>query len=107
MSKERARRREERLAVAEARRLAEERAAERRARRLRLRHRLTIRRGRVGKVGRRRSRAQLATIVLVVAVAEAVVWYLIPDWPIRIAAAVLAVVAVPALVTLSFDRSVR
>jgi Flp pilus assembly protein TadB len=106
VSKERARRRVARLAEAEERRRADERRAARRARWRAVRRRLP-RRGRVGRIATRRSRAQRTVIAVVVALVLGLVWYFVDAWPLRIGAAVLCLLALPALVTLTLDRSTR
>jgi hypothetical protein len=110
VSKERAQRRAVRLAESQAKRRDAERRAERRAaqgaRRRALRDRLP-RRGRVGRIAGRRSRAQMAGVFLVLMTTSLLVWYFVESWPVRIAMAILSLVAVPALVTLTLDRSTR
>jgi hypothetical protein len=39
------------------------------------------------------------------AAVQVLTWLLTPSWPVRITAAVLTVLALPALTTLTFDRS--
>jgi hypothetical protein len=106
VSKERARRRAARAAEAERRRREAERRTARVARRRALRARIP-RRGRVGRLARRRTRGQLAGIALVLTIVLALSWYLVDAWPVRIAVLILALVALPALVTLTLDRSTR
>jgi hypothetical protein len=65
------------------------------------------RRGRVARPWNRRTRAQRLGIVLLVLVSQVVVWVFTASWPIRIVAALAAVLVTPALVTLSLDRSSR
>jgi Flp pilus assembly protein TadB len=103
MSKERARRRAERLAV-----LEKEKAARARKVARRLSRRATVRRltPRLGKTGRlhRRSRTQRIGIVVVPVVAAALVWLLVPDLPLRIVLTAMIVIAVPALVVLVLGK---
>lgn len=110
MSRERARRREARLAESRAREIAAEQRAARRARRrgavAAVRRTLTPwRRGRVGRVGTRRAATQRAVIVMATVLVAFAAWVLIDSWPLRIAVGVLILVAGPALVTLTFDRA--
>ncbi|MDQ1676354.1 MAG: hypothetical protein QOC93_1498 [Actinomycetota bacterium] len=110
MSRDRARRREVRLAEAAAREAGAGRrrdrdraAAARRARFAALAARLPGRRAR--PFGSRRPRRQLTVVVGAVLAVQLVTWYLSDSWPLRIAVAALTVLAVPALTTLTFDRS--
>ncbi|GIF05782.1 hypothetical protein [Actinoplanes siamensis] len=105
MSKERARRRAVRLAVAEREKAARARKVARRQRRR------TIIRSlrphvRLGSSGRlyRRSRAQRTGIVLVPLLAIVAVWLFIPDQALRILLTVLLVLAAPALVVVVLGR---
>ena len=107
MSKERARRRAERRALAARDRAARAATLARRARRRALARRLRPvlpPRGRTGRLFARRSYAQRVTIVLVVAAALAWVWMSVEDTATRIALTALLVVALPALVVLAFGR---
>jgi Flp pilus assembly protein TadB len=106
VSKERARRRAARLAEAQERQRVMDRRAARAARWRALRRRLP-RRARVGRITTRRSRGQRAGIAAVVIVAIGAVWYLVDSLYIRIGVLILSLVAVPALVTLTLDRSHR
>jgi Flp pilus assembly protein TadB len=116
MAKERARRRAEREAAAQARREATEAAAARRARRAERAERLRSalipaalrrRRGRVGRWRTRHSSAQRAVVYSVAAVAAVLLWFLVESWPLRIALSVLALVAFPVVLTLVFGRTAR
>jgi len=107
VSKERARRRAVRTAEVERRQHAATKRAERVARRRALRERLVPRRRRVGRFTGRRNRAQLAGIAVGLAVVLILAWYLVDSWTVRIAVVVLALLALPALVTLTLDRSTR
>jgi Flp pilus assembly protein TadB len=110
MSKERARRRAERDQAAAVRRAAAERRRSRLERRLERRRALAtvgsrrVRwRGQQGILARRR-RTQNGVIVCLVLASQLVVWLLTPDWWLRVAAALLAVIATPVLVTVALDR---
>ena len=104
MSKERARRRAERLAVLEKERAVRARKVARRQRRRALVRRLTP--GRLPSSGRlhRRSRGQRIGIVLVPLAAAVAVWVLVPDPALRIVLTAMIVIAVPALVVLVLGR---
>jgi hypothetical protein len=111
MSRERARRREARLAAtaerdagAERRRERDRTVAGRRARFAALAARLPGR-GRARPLGPRRPGRQRAVIAGAVLAIQVVTWNLSDSWPLRIAVAALTVLAVPALTTLTFDRS--
>jgi Flp pilus assembly protein TadB len=111
MSRARARRRDARLAETAARedgarrrRERDREVAARRARFAALAARLPGRSG-ARPFGSRRPRRQLAVVVGAALAVQLVTWYLSDSWPLRIAVAVLTVLAVPALTTLTFDRS--
>jgi Flp pilus assembly protein TadB len=113
LSKERARLRAERereAGIKRAARAAEEERRERRAARRRAvssaRDRLGLRSaGRpTGSVSRRR-RTQHRTTLLLLAVLVALVFVVRPDWPARVAAVLVAVLAYPVLRTLLFRRA--
>jgi uncharacterized protein (UPF0548 family) len=112
VSRERARRRE--LRQVEAARRAAAQAA-RSARQLRLRRRRQRWRAaarsvlpwRPGQRWSRRTRAQRAAIVGVLLGIAVLTVLVTPSWSIRIAVALAALVATPALVTLFLDRSTR
>ncbi|GAB2683493.1 hypothetical protein [Thalassiella azotivora] len=119
MSKERARRRAEREAAAEAERARRERAAVRRGRvtalvpaRLRpdghgdgrRRRRRPARRPRPDSPLRRRRRRQDGTLLAALVALHSVLWLLSDSWTVRISAAVLTLMAWPVLVTVLFDR---
>jgi hypothetical protein len=105
VSKERARRRAERLAVAERERAARATRVSRRARRRALARRLALpRRGRTGRLFARRSYAQRVTIVLAVAGSLFLVWREVDDTALRVALTALLLVALPALIVLAFGR---
>jgi Flp pilus assembly protein TadB len=101
-SKERALRREQRLADAAARREAAERREDRRRRLRALRPRLPDRR--TGKVFPRRSRTQRAGIAILTVFAVLVVAYLVPSWPARIGLIALILLGMPVFMTLVLDR---
>lgn len=106
MSKERARRRAERLAVAERQRAARQRRSRRRAvlRRLRrtLRPRLPDRR--TGRLYARRSRGERAGIGVVAGLGVLLVWVLVDPLALRIGITAVLAVAAPALVVITLDR---
>ena len=113
MSRERARRREEReKAAAAAREKRERRAAreaQRRARRAAWRRRLPTRtrwRGQQGILARRR-RMENSVILGLYLVVQAIVWLVTSDPWVRVASALLGVLAMPVLVTLALDRRSR
>ncbi|NMO55834.1 hypothetical protein HH310_32215 [Actinoplanes sp. TBRC 11911] len=99
MSKERARRRAERLAVLEKKLANEKRRARRRAAMRKLKPR-------VGRSGRlyRRSRRQRVGIVVVPLAAAALIWLLVPDMALRVVLTAVIIVALPALVVVVLGR---
>lgn len=101
-SRERALRRERRLAEAAARREAADRRQRRRQRLRRLRPRLPDRR--TGKLYLRRSRAERAGITMSTLLALLLVWYLVPEVPLRIGLTALILLGLPAFVILALDR---
>ncbi len=105
MSKERARRRAERLAVAERERAVRTRRQARRQRRRALLRRLTprLRRGRTGRLARR-SPVERAGITVLSLAAVAVVWFLVGDVALRLALIVLLVLVLPAVVVIALGR---
>jgi Flp pilus assembly protein TadB len=104
VSKERARRRAERLAVLEREKAVRARKVARRQRRRAVVRRLTP--GRLPSSGRlhRRSRAQRIGIVVVPLVAAIAVWVLVPDLALRVVLTAMIVIAVPALVVLVLGK---
>jgi Flp pilus assembly protein TadB len=108
VSRERAQRRAERLAVAEADRARRERARARAARRRAVLRRLRPRRpsGRTGLLYARRSRGQRAAIVTGMLGVLVLVWLLVGSLTLRVAISVLVVLVAPALVVLTFDRRI-
>jgi hypothetical protein len=110
VSRERARRREARVVQEHARQVAAERRARRRTRLTGLLERLPgvprlPHRGRVGTAAARRSPAQRAAIAAAAGAVQVLTWNLSDSWPLRVAVAILTVLAVPALTVLTFDRS--
>jgi len=103
VSKERARRRAERLAVLERQKSVRARRVERRQQRRALVRRLTPKSRNSGRLYRR-SRAQRVGIAVVPLVAIAAVWLLVPDPALRVVLTATLVVAVPALVVLVLGR---
>ncbi|WP_018350861.1 hypothetical protein [Longispora albida] len=107
MAKERARRREARLAEGQARRLqAEKREARRR--KLKALVTPTLVSGRTGRVrGRQRSRAEKAALTVAFGGVLFVIWYFVPSLPVRLALTVLLLIVSPALLVLTSDRRTR
>jgi len=110
LSRERARRREEREKAAEQERAARARrtarATKRRASREALQARLPRRtrwRRQQGLLARRR-RAQNSAILGLYLTVQAIVWLLTDDPWIRVASALFGILALPVLVTLTLDR---
>lgn len=105
MSKERARRRAERLVVLEREKAVRARKVARRQRRRTMVNRLTPR-IRIGSDGRlySRSRRQRIGIVVVPLIAIAAVWLFIPETALRVLLTVLLVLAAPALVVVVLGR---
>ncbi|GAA2667895.1 MULTISPECIES: hypothetical protein [Actinoplanes] len=105
MSKERAKRRAERLVVLEREKAVRARKVARRQwRRTLLRSvRPNVRLGRDGRLYSR-SRRQRIGIVVVALVAIGLVWFFIPDPALRVLLTVLLVLAAPALVVVALGR---
>ena len=103
MSKDRARRRAERLAVLEKEKATRARKVARRAARRRLVRRLTPPKRSAGRLYRR-SRGQRAGIVLIPVIAAVAVWVLVPDLALRLVLIAMIVLAVPALVVVILGR---
>jgi len=103
VSKERAKRRAERLAVLEREKAARARAVARRQRRRVLVRRLTPRIGRSGRLYRR-SRGERVGIAVVPVLAAAAIWLFVPDLGLRIVLTIVIVMALPALVVLVLGR---
>jgi hypothetical protein len=110
VSKERARRRAEREAVAaraeKVRTVRLERAARRRALLARLRRLVPapVRHRRQGGVLARRRRAQNGGVFLVFLAVQCLAWLLCSTWTARLAVFGLSIFLVPVVVTLAFDR---
>jgi hypothetical protein len=107
VSKERAQRRAARVAEAQRRQQAEQKRSARRGRWHAVRNRLAPRRGRVGKIAPRYSRSQTKVVVFGVGTMVVLLCFLIESWPVRVALICLALVGLPALLTLTYDRSPR
>jgi hypothetical protein len=103
MSKERARRRAERLAVLEKQKAKRARQVARRMRRQAFARSLTPRRRGSGRL-HRRSRAERAGIAVVPVVAAVAVWLLVPDLALRLVLTALIVLVLPALVVVVLGR---
>ena len=103
MSKERAKRRAERLAVLEREKAARARKVARRQQRRALLRRLTPRRRRTGTL-HVFTRAEKTGIVVVPLVAAAAVWILIPDVALRLVLIILIILVLPALVAVVLGR---
>jgi Flp pilus assembly protein TadB len=103
VSKERARRRAERLAVLEKEQAARARKVARRLRRRSVLRRMTPRLGSSGRLHRRSRAQRIGIVVLPVAVAV-VIWLLVPDVGLRIVLTAMIVIAVPALVVLVLGK---
>ncbi|GAB1690471.1 hypothetical protein [Krasilnikovia sp. M28-CT-15] len=103
MSKERARRRAARLAVAEKQKASRARRVVRRQRWRAAQRTLTPRRRSAGRL-HRRSRAERTGILLVPVVAVAAVWVLVPETALRLALTAMIVLVLPALVVLVLGR---
>jgi Flp pilus assembly protein TadB len=103
VSKERARRRAERLAVLEKEKAARARKVARRQRRRGLVRKLTPQRRSSGRLYKR-SRAQRLGIVVVPVVASAVIWFLVPELALRLVLIAMIVLVLPALVVVVLGR---
>jgi hypothetical protein len=108
MSKERARRREERereaAVITAARASAAEKRERRDARRRSLGSRLPRpRRHTPGVLAARRRRQSGATIAMLV-VLNLLVWVVFPEWPARVMALIISLLAAPVLHTMLFRR---
>ena len=104
MSKERAQRRAERLAVLEREKATRARRVARRQRRRALVRKLTPqRRGRTGRL-HVFTRAEKTGIAVVPLVAAAAVWILVPEVALRIVLIALIVLVLPALVVVALGR---
>jgi hypothetical protein len=103
VSKERARRRAERMAVLEKEKAARARKVARRQRRRVVLRRMTPRIGSAGRL-HRRSRGQRIGIVVAPLLAALAVWLLVPDLALRVILTAMIVIAVPALVVLVLGK---
>lgn len=103
MSKERARRRAERLAVLEKEKASRARRVARRNRLREIKRSLTPDFGRTGRL-HHRSRRQRVGIVVGALLAISAVWTFIPEPALRIILTALLVLAVPALVVVVLGR---
>ena len=108
MSKERARRRAEREALAAVAATRRARVASRRARLRSVRRSMArplapLKRRRAWLFGRRSPGQRFAVGVAAVALGF-VIWYLVPNWPVRIAFWLLTLLLLPVLAVLTFDR---
>jgi Flp pilus assembly protein TadB len=103
VSKERALRRAERLAVLEKEKAARARRVARRQRRRTLVRRLKPQTRKSGRL-HRRSRRERIGITLVPLLALVAIWLLIPDLALRIVLTAMIVIAVPALVVVVLGR---
>jgi Flp pilus assembly protein TadB len=103
VSKERARRRAERMAVLEKEKAARARKVARRQRRRVVLRRMTPRIGSSGRL-HRRSRGQRIGIVVVPVLAAVLVWVLVPDLALRVILTAMIVIAVPSLVVLVLGK---
>jgi Flp pilus assembly protein TadB len=106
VSKERARRRAEREATQAVAQAKRGRLELRRARRRALVRKLTPRRRRRAWLLGRRSPGQRAAIAGVAIGLLWMVWYFVEPWPLRIAFTILAVLVLPLLAVVTFDRRV-
>ncbi|MBO4206039.1 hypothetical protein [Micromonospora echinofusca] len=106
MSRERARRRAEREAVAERERAARQRKRARRERWRALLRRLTPRLPdrRTGRLQPRRTRAERSGIVLVTLAVGALIWALVDDLALRVLLSLVLVLVLPAVVVIALDR---
>jgi Flp pilus assembly protein TadB len=104
VSKERARRRVERLAVLEKQKAVRARRSAWRQRRRTLAR--SLKPGRLPSSGRlyRRSRAQRTGIVVVPLVAALIVWFLVPELGLRLLLIAIIVLVVPPLVVVLLGR---
>ena len=104
MSRERAKRRAERLAVLEREKAARARRSVRRQRRRAVLNSLKPKRGPSSGTLYKRSRAQRTGIAIIPLAAASLVWFLIPDPALRIVLIALIVLVLPALVVVVLGR---
>jgi Flp pilus assembly protein TadB len=108
MSKERARRRAEREALQAAASARRSRVAARKARLRSVRRSLArplapLKHRRAWLVGRR-SPGQRFVVGLVAFAVGLLIWYLVPNWPVRIAFWLLTLLLLPVFAVVTFDR---
>ena len=103
MSKERAQRRAERLAVQEKQKAVRARRVARRQKRLALAAKLKPQRRRTGKL-HVFSRAEKTGITVVPLLTAAAVWFLVPDVALRLVLIVMIVLVLPALTVVVLGR---
>jgi Flp pilus assembly protein TadB len=103
MSKERARRRAERIATLEKQKAIRARKVARRDRRRAVVRKLTPRVGRSGRLYRRNRRQRIGMVVVPLVLA-ALIWVLVPDLALRVVLTVVIVLALPALVVVVLGR---
>jgi Flp pilus assembly protein TadB len=104
VSKERAKRRAERLAVLEKEKAVRARRSARRQRRRALVTSLKPKRRPSSGVLRRRSRAERAGIAVIPLVAALAVWFLVPELALRLVLVVMIVLVLPPLVVVVLGR---
>lgn len=106
MSKERARRRAERLAEAERQRAIRARREARRQRRRALLRRLRFwrLRGRTGRMLARRSRGERAAVATLSLAAGVLIWLVVDDLALRLTLLALLILVLPAVVVIALDR---
>lgn len=104
MSRERARRRAERLAVAERQKGKRARRVARRERRRSLVRRLTPRRRRTGRLFVRRTRTERALMGVLPVLAVAAVWYLVADPALRLVLLASLILGLPAVLVVVLGR---
>jgi hypothetical protein len=106
VSKDRARRRAERLAEVERARLLRAKSVARRQRRRALVRRLTPRlpHRRTGRLFARRSRGERAGMVVLSLTVLALIWVLVDNLALRLALIALTLLALPAFVVIALDR---
>ena len=104
MSKERARRRAERLAVLEKEKAVRARRSTRRQRRRALVRSLKLKRRPRSGTLYKRSRAQRTGIAIIPLIAALAVWFLVPDLALRLVLIAMLVLVLPALVVVVLGR---
>jgi Flp pilus assembly protein TadB len=104
VSKERARRRAERLAVMEKEKAVRARRSTRRQRRRALVRSLKLKRRPSSGTLYRRSRAQRTGIAIIPLIAALAVWFLVPELALRLVLIAMIVLVLPALVVVVLGR---